>query len=269
MLNFTRIGYRATALLADGCRVLVILVFAALHALTVSAQSETAPDLAQLQGQLVKEQIESQRAQAAYYRKQTENKLGSDYLVTMLTNAAGTFFGAALALTGVLWTNRRNRRMEDLRWERSRSDELVKQVRLAAADLAKRVAAGAQATSWLLWIAKYEPENLTEKDISAFDREMKSLYSELVGAEVALAVLDKSLFDKMKPLVNSLYKLDQSIAEHTRHFKAGKKSPDKTIETANRLGDLYPAAYKLQSTIPTAILDSVGHSLELPSPQNT
>lgn len=170
MLNVTMLGERATVLVADGCRALIILVsVAAFCPLTVSAQGESVPDLARLQNQLVKEQIESQRAQAAYYRKQTENKLGSDYIVTMLTNAAGTFMGAALALSGVLWTNRRNKRMEDVRWERSRNDELLKQVRLAAADLAKRVAAGAQATTWLLWIAKYEPENLTEKEISAFD----------------------------------------------------------------------------------------------------
>ena len=266
MRNLTRLGDRTTALVSNGCRALVILIMlsaAALYTASVRAQGEPIPDLTQLQSQLVKEQIESQRAQAAYYRKQTENKLGSDYLVTMLTNAAGTFIGAALALTGVLWTNSRQKRIEDIRWERSRKDELLKQVRLAAADLAKRVAAGAQAMTWLLWIAKYEPGNLTEKEISAYDREMKSLYSELVGAEVVLAALDKGLFAKMKPLVNDLYKLDQSIAEHTRQFRATKESPDKNRETANRLGELYLAAYKLQTTIPKAVLDSVGHSLEM------
>jgi len=248
------------------CRALVLIILLSVIAFyteSVRAQAETAPDPAQLQSQLVREQIESQRAQAAYYRKQTENKLGSDYIVTMLTNAAGTFIGAALALTGVLWTNNRQKRIEDVRWERSRKDELLKQVRLAVADLAKRVAAGAQAMTWLLWISKYEPANLTEKDISAYDREMKSLYSDLVGAEVVLAALDKNLFAKMKPLVNDLYKLDQGIAEHTRQFRATKEAPDKNLETAKRLGELYLAAYKLQTTIPTAVLDSVGHSLEL------
>lgn len=265
MLNITRPGNQSTELVANYCRALgfiMLLSITAFNTASVRAQAEAAPDPSQLQNQLVREQIESQRAQAAYYRKQTENKLGSDYIVTMLTNAAGTFIGAALALTGVLWTNSRQKRIEDVRWERSRKDELLKQVRLAAADLAKRVAAGAQAMTWLLWIAKYEPANLTEKDIATYDREMKSLYSDLVGAEVVLAALDKHLFSKMKPLVNDLYKLDQGIAEHTRQFRATKDAPDKNIETAKRLGDLYLAAYKLQTTIPTSVLDSVGHSLE-------
>jgi hypothetical protein len=243
--------------------VLIILSVMTLDAYCASAQSTLETDTSVLQNQLIKEQIESQRAQAAYYKKQIENKSWRDYVIAILTNAAGTLIGAALAFTGVLWANRRQARLEDVKWERSKKDELLKNVRLAAAELSKKIATGAQAMTWLLWVAKYEPASLNERELSSYDREMKSLYSELVGAEVVLAALDKNLYAKLKPLVNDLHKLDQKIAEHVQQLRNVREVPDQFLEAAKHLGDLYPIAYGLSTKIPEVVLESIGRSIVL------
>ena len=253
------------------CTLLIGLTLA--HAAIAHAQSNSpsttptplptaSPSLTREQ-RLIEAQINNQEAQVEYYKKQSS---GESALATGLNSFMGTLIGAGLALLGVWWTGKRQAELENVRWVRARKDEedkrrqtredeLRRDIRLAAAELSRKIAAGAQAISWLVWKARFDLENLTGRDKSAYDREIKSLLADLVGAEVVVAALDKDVFARMKPLINELYLLDHQVAFAIRHFQ---DSGEKRTDSIKQLNDLYEPASDFFNKISGTVLNSLG-----------
>ncbi len=91
--------------------------------------------------------------------------------------------------------------------------EYKREIRLSVAKLTKLLGAATHSAAWLTWKARFRPSQMTAADIEEYDKEMHALFPELTGALVVLAALNKSVYDKMRPLVLDLYKLDNGISE--------------------------------------------------------
>jgi hypothetical protein len=81
--------------------------------------------------------------------------------------------------------------------------------------------------SWLCWKGRYSPDTLIDADIVEYNKEIKTIFSELVGAQVILAAQDKLLYESINFIVEKVYKLDVKVARAAGYFKIEK---EKTFE---------------------------------------
>src|SRR5262245_38210832 len=107
----------------------------------------------------------------------------------------GASIGALTGLAGGWLSGVRQSKIEHQKWVRANRDTIEKDARLALADLTKKLAAGVHAMCWLSWKAKFEPDKLSERDLSAYDTSMQSLFPDIVGSRVILAALSKETHD--------------------------------------------------------------------------
>jgi hypothetical protein len=108
---------------------------------------------------------------------------------------------------------------EELRLESTKVQELLRQQLSlesfafqkyvdALSDLARVVGAGSHAICWVSWVAKFNATALSDAQMHAYEAEINSLLSKLVGARVALAALNPAAHDTLSPLLERLYDLD-------------------------------------------------------------
>ena len=227
-------------------RLLIILILTT--ATLCLAQEGTQPNAPERE--LIAEQIKNQKAQAAYYQKQIAgNSLWQSFLGA-LTSAIGTFIGAGLALIGVRWSSNRQWDLEQKKWLQAKEDEAAKEIKSAVAVLAQRMAAEIQAIIWLTWIAEFQPAMLTEKEISGYDREMKSLMSQDVAAQAALAAVNAELHSRIKPFVKEVSSLDHRMSFVVLKIGQAAEGSQEREEAIMDLGNFYYEAYDLYETLP-------------------
>ena len=227
----------------------VVVAVLTITATVCSAQSEAGS--LSLEQQLLREQISNQKAQAAYYQKQSASTSVWDSLQSILMSVMGTFIGASLALVGVRWSINRQWEIEQRKWRQTKQDETLKEARLAVATLAQKVAAEIQAMIWLTWIAKFEPNMLSENDIITYDKEMKSMMGEDMVAQAALIAVDPKLHDLMKPLVKEASSLDHRMSFATLKFKQADQLT--RVAIVKELGHFYDEAYGLYENLPNRL----------------
>jgi len=144
-----------------------------------------------------------------------------------LDKETATLVAAAIAATAAL-TNTvisawRQSRLEERKWQRTRSDELDKwkqqrqddadaSLRSAIASLGQQLAACIQAISWFTWKAEKAPDSLVPAEIEKYDVDMKALLPPLVGAHLLVVALDPTKDTAIKPLVKTAYVLDARTA---------------------------------------------------------
>lgn len=241
-----------------------------------SGVSPTPPlSTATTEQQLIDAQIRNQEAQAEYYRRQS-NPASS--MLSAMSGVLGTLLGALIAFLGLRFQASHQSVLEDRRWQRARDDEHAKweraqgeeeakrrqtqederkkETRLAAADLSKKIAIAAHSMTWVLWIAKHDPKHLTRDIIDEHDQKMNVLYSDLVAAQVVVAALDQSLYEKTLPLVNLTYEYDGLISLFARDLN--------NAENVRELGDLWSRVYQFSKKVPDKFLGM----LELKSEAN-
>lgn len=90
-------------------------------------------------------------------------------------------------------------------------DEEARNIRIAVAEVAKRIAAGVHSMCWLCWAAKNNPNSFDESNLINYDQEMHQVLTNLVGDRVILAALDKNTHSHLSPLADKLYSLDAEI----------------------------------------------------------
>ena len=164
----------------------------------------------------------------------------------------GATIGALSGLAGGFFTGRRQLKVERDKWLQARKDEIQKDIRLAAAELTRKIAAANHSMVWLTWKAHFQPNDLTKEDISVYDKEMHVLKPEIIGALMNLCALDKSLYDKMNPFVTKTNVLDGRIRIAAISFDA---SPESTREA---IAEFYGAAYPLYNELSQTVADFIG-----------
>ena len=225
------------------------LLFLIILIVVMTGIAQTDSNSPMLEQQLIREQINNQKAQATYYEKQINSKTIWESLAPALASTIGTLIGATLALFGVRWSSNRQWKLEQERWIQTKKDESIKDIRVAAAELSKKIAAEVQTMMWLTWIAKYETEALSEKDIASYNREMKTLFKEDVAAQALLAALDTELHNKIKPLVKDVADIDHRISFTIKRFKQSQ-DVNSRLEAAKELGGFHNEVYGFYESMP-------------------
>ncbi|WP_375433855.1 hypothetical protein [uncultured Hymenobacter sp.] len=174
------------------------------------------------QGDSTKSDVLSQKlikAQTDYYLNQTKEK---SEIASILSSLLGTLLGAGLALLGVRWSTNRQwelekdkwnqtQALEREKWEKALEHESINEVRIAAATLAKILAAQNQAIMWLTWIGLHEPKVFSTNDIANYNADMKKLFREEVVAEAYLAALQPGLYIEMGLLAKQVSSIDYQV----------------------------------------------------------
>jgi hypothetical protein len=218
------------------------------------AQSTTTPanERNDLDRGLIEAQIRNQDAQAYSYRR-VSNPLTP--FITASVGTVGTLLGAGLAYLGLQGQAKKQAELEDTRWGRAQADEEArrkaeekrdehKEARLATADLAKKVAVAAHYITWILWVARYDPERFTRALVDEHDRRMIVAYADIVAAQVLSAALDEGIYAKSISLIQKVYDLDGELG------KLAKDIPQST----GSIGLLWEWARDLEGEIPNAFL---------------
>ena len=103
--------------------------------------------------------------------------------------------------------------IELLKNQLSRESVALEKLSEAVAEVARRLAAGRHSICWLCWIAKYCPKDLTADHLTAYDKEMNEIWSQLVRARVVLAALSAPVHTQLSPLIQKLYDLDVKVGD--------------------------------------------------------
>ena len=119
---------------------------------------------------------------------------------------------ACAALTTTALSGWRQYDIEKEKWHQARQDETDRAVRVAIADLGKQLASGIHAIGWLTWKAKYAPDTLATEDVIAYEKEVKTLFPNLVSAHLLVVALDRARCAIITSLVDRLLALDGEAA---------------------------------------------------------
>lgn len=169
----------------------------------------------------------------------------------------GAAIGALSGLGGGYLTGRRQSELERDKWLRARKDEHDKNIRLAVAELTKKLAAGTQEISWLTWKAKHTPDALTATDIANYNNKMAVLFPDIVSARVIVDAIDKSIHARLTPLINKLYSLDENIALAAKDFDSSRKGSVSALA----------GYYELWLSLDKEILTTVTEIMKLDDPK--
>ncbi len=170
-----------------------------------------------------------------------------------IASLVGTAIGALVGLAGGFLTSRQQSKLEYLKWVRTKEDEYEKEVRLAVAELTKKLAAGTQAISWFTSKAQIEPANLSEHDLLAYDKTIQTLYLDIVSARIVVAALNKEIHAQMTPLAGKLYSLDIRIANAEALFRSSQKQ-----EAINELAICADIASQFEDELIERVTEIIG-----------
>jgi len=137
--------------------------------------------------------------------------------------------------------------LETFKNQMAKKNEEAKNIRLAVADVAKKIAAGIHSIAWLCWAAKHTPNEVTEKNLRAYDEEIHLILSELVGSRVILAALDNNTHSVLSPLMDKLYQLDVQVGDAKALYATSTK------EGLDALGRLHGASLQFDKELLKAV----------------
>lgn len=164
----------------------------------------------------------------------------------------GAAIGAVSGLGGGYLTGRRQAKIEREKWRRGRRDEEAKTLRLAVAELTRKLAIGTHTIAWLTWKAKNTPTQLTKEDLSVYSREMKALFPDIVGSRAVVVALNEEAHSKMSPLIIKLYALDAHVALAAASFDDARK------DCIAALARYYEEDLELDQELLTKVSETVG-----------
>lgn len=157
---------------------------------------------------------------------------------------------ALVAIINTFWTGLRQTKLEREKWDRARNDEsekwkLLRQdeadkaVRLALAEVARLLASGAQAISWLTWKGVHAPDLITTRDFDTYNKTINALLPQIVGAHLLLVALDETTDETINPLVGGLYGLDQEVGKAGILFVKSSSEGIAALIACNTASDNY------------------------------
>ncbi|XZF12811.1 hypothetical protein ACTHGU_13570 [Chitinophagaceae bacterium MMS25-I14] len=205
-------------------------------------------------------QIANQKAQAAYYTKQANPMTA---LLTSITPIIGTLLASLIGFISIIKQSEKNSKAEDERWQRTQNAELqkmklqkneedIKNVTTAAANLMKETAIATQSLTWILWIAKHDPETFNVQTVNEHDTRMNKIYSDIASAQVVLSAYSKAGFQKTEPIIKKVYDFDAAVAKRTRLLGG-----DKDTETVANLGSMWWDVYQFSLKLPSDFADAL------------
>lgn len=132
-------------------------------------------------------------------------------------------------------------------------DDANRNVSLAIADIAKKIASGNQLICWLTWAARNCRVEITKQCFYDYEREMKALLNELVASRVHLAALDNDKQNALSPVIEKLYGLDVKVGLAKAEYLASEQ------RGLDALSDLYEASNEFDKELLSVATNMVSH----------
>ena len=118
-----------------------------------------------------------------------------------------------LALVVLLAGYKLNQALEGIKSRLSREQEFLRTVNMAVVDLTKKLAAASHLITWIAWSATQDDDAIEREDFVAYDRDMRSLLSDLVGLQAALAALSRERHKVLSPFAQRIYAMDEEMGK--------------------------------------------------------
>src|SRR6185436_16442262 len=141
---------------------------------------------------------------------------------TVVQAAVAALLGLISGLIGGYFSGRQQSRQER-----------EKEARLAVAELAKNLGAASHSMAWLTWKALHRSTRFEFGDLDTYDQEIHALLPSISGSLAVVSALSGSLYTRLDPFVQQVYKLDVDIA------KAGTCYLETPAEGLKLLGELH------------------------------
>ncbi len=171
-----------------------------------------------------------------------------------ISGLIGAAIGAIAGVLGGLFAIRAERKLEYQKWVRGREDDVRRDVRLAVAEVANKLAALAHAVMWFTYKTVATKQEPSPSILETFDKEVHELTSNLVGAQIRLAELDSSLYKQITPFVSDAINLTERVFEGTSLMR------ENTDHGIQALSECNQAALKFIKTLPQQIANLIGIS---------
>lgn len=166
----------------------------------------------------------------------------------------GALFGAIAGLVGGFVTAKQQSKLEEQKSLRARQDEQDREVRLAVAELGRKMATATHSMNWFSWRAVQRPAQFTSADIDAHDQEMHTLLPEMASALLLVSALSETMYKQLKAVVQDVYDLDVELAAAASSFE---DSPQPAIA---KIGALKEQARHLNSDLPERVANIINHT---------
>jgi hypothetical protein len=107
--------------------------------------------------------------------------------------------------------------------------EIDKETRLAAAELARKIAAAIWAMRWFTAKAVNVPKELTQTDVSDYDKEMQEFLPGILGDMMVVSALNEEIAGKMLPPMDKINSVDVQITEGSINLNTSPESSLKML----------------------------------------
>lgn len=128
-----------------------------------------------------------------------------------LSGMAMMLISAGLGYISGLITSRAQARLEHDKWLRARRDDVRRDIRTALAGVASDLAALAHSIMWFTYNAADKDGPPDEKAIQAYEEEIHRFISNVVGAQVRLAALNRVAYEQITPSVSEAIHLSEHV----------------------------------------------------------
>jgi hypothetical protein len=130
---------------------------------------------------------------------------------------------AVVSLFNIFYTTFSQSRLESQKWIQARQDDADKNLRLAVADLTRKLAIGSHRMGWVTWKAVYARDSFSAEDIATYDKDMREVLPDVIAAHLLIAAMDRKTYDKIGPLAEKLYMIDGAIGQAGHDFINSKR----------------------------------------------
>ncbi|WP_211765467.1 hypothetical protein [Kutzneria sp. CA-103260] len=161
----------------------------------------------------------------------------------------GAAIGALTVLAGSVITNTVSLRNERSRRKEARLVASTQAIREHAAVAFAEIFVVQHAINWITWLAKHDPAAVDNTAIKAYDDEVHKSLPKVLGAMTIVASLDLSVYDKLLPVYEYIYRLDDRVAIALRGLTANRE------QAVRELQDCLTEITQIERRLPRQVAD--------------
>jgi hypothetical protein len=129
-------------------------------------------------------------------------------------------------------TSRAQSKQEYKKWARALKDDVRRDIRLAIADVAEKLAAFAHSMMWTTYSVTRTNANLKEI-VDAYEKESHELISRLVSSQIRLAALDINAYRQVTPFISNAINLSEEVHKAMSLFQQDSRKGQKAVLDCN------------------------------------
>jgi len=176
-----------------------------------------------------------------------------DNILPLIVAGVGALLSIISGIISGTLAARWQAKLEKDKWMRQRADSFESELRNTVKELTISIAEAFHSMCWVCWLAKYGPERLSIKNIKAYDKEMHILLPKIEGTHSVIAGMDYQVYQKIRPLVKNVIKLDAQIGS------AGLTFIENQPYTALALAKFHDESVSSEKSVSDIIAEAIQH----------